>query len=314
MLLTVILFFLGFYILIRGAGFLVDGSSAIARRFHLSPLLIGLVVAGIGTSIPEFAISFIANLTGEGSVGLGTIIGSNTFNILFILGFTALVFPLTLRAEWVHRDLIWNVLAVFVAASFAVPLGDGIISRYEGLFMLALFVFWMYRVIKRANHNQEPVYEPIRIVAIPLAFMLIVAGLAGVIFGGKWIVDGAAVMARELGMSEALIGLTIVGIGTSLPEFAVTFVAALRGRVGIAVGNIIGSNIFDFLMILGFAALVKPIVFPPDLFLDIVVTILSASLLYGFMFMGQWYVLQRSQGLFLALLYILYLVYLVGRG
>jgi cation:H+ antiporter len=311
---TLLLFFVGFYILIKGAGFLVDGSSSLARRFHISNLVIGLVIAGIGTSIPEFSISFIANLFGEGEVGLGTIIGSNTFNILFILGVSALFFPLRLKPEWVHRDMAWNIIAVFVAASFAIPLGDGTLSRFEGFFMLALFSFWLYVTIKKSNSVNYEEGEPFRVLTFPIAAGLILAGLLGVILGGKWVVDGAVLIARELGMSEGLIGLTIVGIGTSLPEFAVTFVAALRGQPGIAVGNIIGSNIFDFLMILGFGALIRPIDFPPHLFLDMIITMLSASILYGFMFMGEIYVLKRSQGLFLIFLYVIYVLYVIGRG
>lgn len=312
MFLTLLLFFLGFYILIKGADFLVDGASSLARRFNISNLVIGLVIAGIGTSIPEFAISFLANLFGEGGIGLGTIIGSNTFNLLFILGFSALVFPLTFKSVWVERDFIWNIIAVFVAAAFALPFGDGTISRLEGLFMLVLFLLWLYIVIKRSDEVVEG-EDPVRILTFPITAVLIFAGLVGVILGGKWVVDGAVVIARELGMAEGLLGLTAVGIGTSLPELAVTFVAALKGQPGIAVGNIIGSNIFDFLLILGLGALARPIVFPPELFLDMVITMLSAALLYGFMYVGDYYILKRWQGFFMVVLYFLYLGYIISR-
>lgn len=312
MLLTLLLFFLGFYILIKGADFLVDGAASFARRFNISSLVIGLVVAGIGTSIPEFAVSFLANLSGEGGVGLGTIIGSNTFNILFILGISALIFPLTFKPVWVERDFIWNIIAVFVVAALALPFGDGTLSRIDGLLMLALFFLWLYIVIKRSNEVAED-EEQVKIFTVPITVFFILAGFLGVILGGKWIVDGAVAIAEVLGTSEDIIGLTVVGVGTSLPELAVTFSAALKSQPGVAVGNIIGSNIFDFLMILGFGALIKPLAFPSGLFLDTAVTLISAALLYGFMYVGELYILKRWQGFFMVVLYCLYLGYIISR-
>jgi cation:H+ antiporter len=309
----ILLFFAGFYILIQGANFLVDGASALARRFNIADIIIGLVIVGIGTSIPEFAVSFLANLTGRGEIGLGTIIGSNTFNILFILGASALVAPLTFKTIWVERDLTWNIVSVFSAAIFALPFGDGVISRGEGALMFVVFCLWLYITIRNSTEAPEGGGRPIKIVTLPLILGLILAGLVGVILGGKWVVDGAAAIARELGVKEGAIGLTLVGIGTSLPEFAVTFVAALRREPGIAVGNIIGSNIFDFLMILGFGALVRPIVFPPGMAADIVVTILSAILLYGFMHLGRQHILRRSHGLIMLILYFWYLAHIIGK-
>lgn len=310
MLLTLSLFLIGFYILIKGANFLVDGSTSLARKFNISNLVIGLVIAGIGTSIPEFAISFLANITGESGVGLGTVIGSNTFNILFILGFSALFFPLKLKADWVKRDLSWNIVSVIVAIFFAYVIGFGEISRIEGAAMLALFVIWLYIVIKKSNDATE-YPEQIRIIAFPLAAGLIFAGLVGVILGGKWVVDGGVEIAKTLGASNALIGLTIVGIGTSLPELAVSFVAAYKKQPGIAVGNIIGSNIFDFLMILGFGALVKPVMAPASLLPDMIITAISAALLLAVMFVGEKYTLRRWEGFIFILLYAAYLIYLL---
>lgn len=314
MFLTLVLFITGFYILIKGANWLVDGSVALARFLKISSLVIGLVIAGIGTSLPEFAVTFIANLTGAGDVGLGTVIGSNTFNILFILGVSALFFPLTLHPHWVHRDLMWNVVAVLMVAAFAVPLAGGVITRVEGAVLLLMFAVWLYWSIAKSNHAEPPEDASYRMIALPIAVSLTLAGFIGVLLGGKWVVDGAVVIARELGLGEAMIGLTIIGIGTSLPELAVTFVAAFRGQPGIAIGNIIGSNIFDFLMIIGASALARPIVFSPHLFPDIIVTALAAAVIYGFMFMGEPYVFKRWQGLLSVLAYGLYAAYLVTRG
>lgn len=304
---------IGFYILIKGANFLVEGASSIARRFKISNLVIGLVIAGIGTSIPEFSITFIANLIGETEIGLGAIIGSNTFNILFILGLTALIFSLKLQPVWVQRDLLWNIIAVFITISFAISGGE--LDRLEGLAMLLIFSFWLYTIVKNSNEeNIDTASGSFRELTFPLAVVLTVAGLAGVILGGKWVVDGAAVLTGMLGISGTLIGLTLVGLGTSIPEILVTIVAAYKDQPGIALGNIIGSNIFDFLMILGFGALVKPIPATLSILPDAVVTMLAASLLYGFMFVGENYVLKRWQGLVMVFLYLIYLGFILGRG
>ncbi|OGD29649.1 hypothetical protein A2833_02175 [Candidatus Azambacteria bacterium RIFCSPHIGHO2_01_FULL_44_55] len=306
---TIFLFFIGFYILIKGANFLVDGASSIAKFFNISSFVIGLVIVGIGTSIPEFAITLVDHITGAGDIGLGTIIGSNTFNILFILGITAIFFTLPFKQEWVQRDLKWNMAAIAAAALFVFLFSKGEISRFEGSALIGLFLWWLFVVIKKTNHTVED-ERPVKVVAFPLAFGLILAGIVGTILGGEWVVDGAMVMAQAFGVGESLIGLTIIGIGTSLPELAVTFTAAYRGRSGIAIGNIIGSNIFDFLMILGVASVIYPVSVSSGFTIDITMTILAAALLYGFMFIGKLYTLKRWQGFVFVFLYIIYILYL----
>lgn len=314
MFLTFLLFFVGFYILIKGANILVDGASSFAHKFKISGLVIGLVIVGIGTSIPEFSISFLANILDKHEITLGTVIGSNTLNILFILGVSAILFPLKMKERWVKRDFVWNIFAVGITALFALSsfMGENFlgISRLEGLVMLAIFISWLYYSIKHSNNTEEEM-APLRLLTIPAALLMIFAGLAGVVLGGKWVVDGGILIARELGASEALIGLTIIGIGTSLPELTVSVTAAHRKQMGIAVGNIIGSNIFDFLMILGFSALVKPVVFPRIFLIDITITIFSAIILLASMFIGEKYTLSRSKGFVFILFYISYLVYLL---
>ncbi len=308
--LTIILFFLGFYILVKGASFLVDGAMSFAHKFKISHIVIGLVIVGIGTSIPEFAITFVANLLGKNSIGLGAVIGSNTFNILFILGLCALLFPLTLKEIWVKRDLVWNIGAVVFSLLLAL---DGKLGRFDGLAMLTIFIFWLFHVLKEGkNDNSNNEVENFHIVALPIAIIMMLAGFLGVILGGKWVVDGAVEFARGLGMSEAIIGLTILGIGTSLPELTVSLTAAYKKQPGIAIGNIIGSNIFDFLMILGASAFVKPILFPTNMFFDIGVTLFSAILLYIFMFTGQRHTLKRFEGFLFVGIYITYIIYTIS--
>lgn len=315
MMFTYILFFVGFYILIKGANFLVKGASSVANRFHTSPFLIGLVIVGIGTSIPEFATFFISHLMGEDKIGLGTVIGSNTFNILFILGVSALFFPLSMKKEWVKRDLIWNMLAVAAVMVFALWFGPGAISRIEGILLLFLFTYWLYATIKKPDGlSEEERKMEAREITLFMSLGLILAGLLGTVLGGKWVVDGAMAMAQEFGITKNVIGLTIIGTGTSLPELVVSFVAAYRKQMSIAVGNIIGSNIFDFLMVIGFGALVKPVIFNSYFSFDIVITLISTIILYGSLFVGKKYVLKRWQGICFIALYIGYFIYLIIRG
>lgn len=305
-----LLFFIGFFILIKGASFLVDGAISLAHKFKISHIVIGLVVVGIGTSIPEFAITFVANLLGEKEIGLGTVIGSNTFNILFILGFCAILFPLILKEIWVKRDLVWNIGTVLLSATLAL---DGKLSRFDGLIMLAIFILWLFHVLKEGKKDKNgDKTESFHILAFPIATLMMLAGFLGILLGGKWVVDGAVALAKSFEIGEGIIGLTIIGIGTSLPELAVSAMAAYKKQPGIAIGNIIGSNIFDFLMILGASSIVRPILFPKNMFFDIGVTLFATLLLYAFMFTGERHTLKRFEGFIFITIYIAYLTYIIS--
>lgn len=312
------LFLLGFYVLIKGAGYLVDGASAVARKLRMSEWLIGLTIVGIGTSIPEFAVTFFSNLTNAAPLGIGTIVGSNTANILFILGVAAIIFPFGLKQEWVRRDLPWNVGAVL--AVIAVTYGadrvlgrDLAIDRFEGLILFALFAIWLAIAIKNGNREPDAGVETVRLMALPFSILMIAGGVVGVVFGGNWVVESASRIAASLGFSRAFIGLTIVGLGTSLPELVVTFTAALRKHSAMAIGNIIGSNVFDFLFILGMTAMVRPMPFPSAMGFDIMVTALAAVMLLAAARIGRKYVLERWQGAVLAIAYVAYLIFLFIR-
>lgn len=311
MTLDIILFVVGFYILIKGSNFLIDGTSSFARNLGISSFVVGLVVVGIGTSIPEFAITFLGNLVGDADIGVGTLVGSNTFNILFVLGASALFFPIAFKAEW-EDDVLWNLLALIVMLGFLFYFGANEITRIEGLILLALFVGWLYVSIKTPFVPDET-EEPLRALTFPIAAAMIAAGFFGVILGAKWVVDGAEAIARSLGMSEMVIGLTLIAVGTSLPEFAVTFTAAFKKQAGIAVGNIVGSNVVNFLLIFGAAALAKPILMPQEIVPDLLIAAGSATLLYVFMYWGRRYVLERWQGGVLVLAYIFYFLYILAR-
>jgi len=313
---TLTLFVIGFFILIKGADFLIDGATSVARRLNISNWIIGVTIVGIGTSIPEFSITFFDALKGNAGIGLGTVIGSNTFNILFILGLAAMILPLSVKPTWVKKDLMINVYAVLVSALVAVfPIAGGDffeISKNEGWLLLILLVVWIFYLIARNGsvRQEEPGNEfGLKITAVPLSALMIIGGLVGVILGAEWVVRGGEILAKTFGTSEALIGLTVVGVGTSLPELVVSVEAARKGNVGISLGNIVGSNIFDFLGILGVTAIVRNIPFPRELVGDFMVTLGAAVLLLLAMFVGRKrYTLARWQGLVFVLLYILYII------
>ncbi len=310
------LFFFGFFILVKGANLIVSGASFLAYKLKISPWIIGLTIVGIGTSIPEFSISFLANLFGNNEISLGTVIGSNIFNIFFVLGLAALIYPLRMKKLWVKRDMTWNVFSILIVLVFiSLPFTNLEINRLEGFLLLVISAFWLYSVLKEPDSPEDEDSFPAALFTLPVAILIILAGLIGVIFGGKWVVEGAMVFADLFGISESLIALTLIGLSTSLPELAVSVTAAFRKEAGIAVGNIIGSNIVNFLMILGASAIIKPISnIPVFFYADILIAILLALFLIIFMFIGKKFVLERWQGAMFIIFYFLYIIYLLNRG
>lgn len=314
-LLTAVLFILGFVILIKGSDILTDGASSVARLFSISDWVIGVVIIGIGTSVPEFAITFASALKGT-AVGLGTIVGSNTFNLLFILGAVALVAPVVMSKTWVRDDLAINIgsVAVIALLMFFPVLGDASfqgISFPEGVVVFGLFLLWLWHMIRRRREGGNG--TDYKTFALFTSILMIVGGLVGVFVGGKWVVDGATVLARTFGISDALIGLTIIGIGTSLPEIAVSLTAAWKGRAELAVGNIIGSNIFDFLGIVGIVSLFRPLPFPAELHSDIFMTMVASVLILATLYVGKRFRLGRGEGFVLILAYLVYFGFLIAR-
>ena len=313
---SLILFFTGFYILIKGAKILVDGAISIARIFNISNWFTGVVIVGIGTSISEFSIN-IASVFNNSPVGISAIIGSNTFNILFILGVSALFYPISMKKEWVIKDFLFNIIAVIVSAVVIIfPLfgksGFLGVERIEALFLLTLFIGWSLYMFNRKIDDEKNV--DYKIFSAFSSFVMIIVGFIGVFVGGHWVVDGAETIAVFFNASPALIGLTIVAAGTSLPELTVSMVALFKRRTEIAVGNIIGSNIFDFLGILGITALFRPIVVPSSAQFDIFATLGSVFLLFALTFIGRKYILSRIEGLIFIIGYILYLFFIIWRG
>lgn len=319
--LTVALFFIGLALLIVGAEMLVRGASSLARRVGLSPLVIGLTVVAYGTSSPELAVSTGAALSGEGSLGLGNIIGSNIFNVLFILGLSAAIAPLIVSQQLIRLDVPIMIGISILLMLFA---WNGALSRYEGLILLAGAVLYTVFAIRQSRRESREISEeydeafgaPQRgrgwLESLPMQIVLIVVGLAALVLGATWLVDGAIEAAETIGISEVVIGLTIVAAGTSLPEVATSIIAAFRGERDIAVGNIVGSNIANILVILGLTTTLSPNaleVAPSLINFDLPVMTAVAVACLPIFFTGR--LIGRWEGALFLGYYVAYTMYLV---
>lgn len=314
MILSVISFVVGIVLVILGADWLTKGASALARRFNMSELLIGLTIVAIGTSLPELVISTGSALKGSSGLALGNIIGSNIFNGMLILGITALLCPIKFDAKMLTREIPFNLLAsivlVLVSGSMLVGGAPGeMITRYGGMLLLcflAIFVRYTFSITNDAD--EEEAGETMSIWKVVL---FIVAGLAALIFGGNIFVDGATEIARVLGLSEAVIGITIVSAGSSLPELAVSVSAARKGNVGIALGNVLGSNILNIFFILGVSATITPIALDGFSCVDYYVLLASSLLIYAVARFGGKAIITRFEGALLVAGYVAYTTWLV---
>lgn len=312
------LFVFGFALLLKGADILTDAAAEIAKKLGVANFIVGVVIVGVGTSLPELIVAIFSNLQEAEKIGVGAVVGSNTFNILFILGVSAIISPLILTRGEVWRHLPMNIAAVSAVGVLVFLSGSFFgLNKFAGILLLALFFGWigyLYFINKYILEGETPVssLSKERPEFLNIVFML--AGLVGIVVGGGWVTDGAIAIAREFKLSESLMGLTIVGAGTSLPELFVSAVAARKKNYGIALGNVIGSNIFDFLMILGLASAIKPIPFTRELFFDLWITAAASLTIFISMFLGRKYVLKRWQGAIFIFLYIAYLGHLLLRG
>jgi len=314
--LTYILFFVGFLALIKGADLLVDGASSLANRLGISALVIGLTVVAFGTSAPELAVNILASLNNSTDIAIGNILGSNIVNILLILGVSAIIYPLAVKRGTVWKEIPFALLAV-VVLSFLVT--DSEVSRYDGLVLLlffGVFLIYIYRLTRQEQSANTALSENEIEVGHSLmkSWVMVIVGMVGLVLGGKWIVDGAVAFATGFGVSEALIGLTIVAIGTSLPEMATSIVAAYKKNFDIAVGNIVGSNIFNIFWILGVSSIIQPLPFSAGLTTDLKVTFVVTLALFLTLFVGKKHILERWQGVAFVILYVFYILYLILRG
>lgn len=313
MVLSILSFIAGIVLVLLGADWLTKGASALARRFNISELVIGLTIVALGTSLPELVISTGAAIKGSSGIALGNVIGSNIFNSMLILGVAALIAPIRFNARMLSREIPFNLLAsvvlVLLSGSMLVGGAQGEhITRYGGLLLLCfLAVFIRYTFSIPADGEEEKVAP----LSVGKVVLFIVAGLAALIFGGNIFVDGASDIARALGLSDAVIGITIVSAGSSLPELAVSVNAARKGSVGIALGNVLGSNILNIFFILGTAATITPIALDGFSCIDFYVLIASSLLIYLVSRFGGKAVITRFEGLLLVAGYVAYTTYLI---
>ncbi|MFH1325953.1 MAG: calcium/sodium antiporter [Candidatus Falkowbacteria bacterium] len=314
--LTYILFIFGFVILIKGADYLVEGASAIAKQLGWTSLFIGLTIVAFGTSAPEFFVNLIASVEGRSGIVVGTILGSNIVNILLILGTAALITPLTVNVTTVSRQIPLSLLAVVVLAvlvndKFITHESFNILSRGDGLILIFFFIIFLYSIVSTMHIKGQKI--PIKKHKRLKSSLMILGGCVLLILGGKWIVDGAVQIAQFLGVKESIIGLTVIAIGTSLPELAASGVAAYKGKTDIAVGNIIGSNIFRIFWILGISALIRPVEFSANLNFDILIVGAATILLLVALYTNKKRILERWEGYTFIILYILYIGFIVYR-
>lgn len=315
--LTYILFVVGFVLLISGANLLVEGSASIAKKLNISSIVIGLTIVAFGTSAPEFIVNIFASIQGNTDIAIGNILGSNIVNILFILGVSAVIFPLATKENTVWKEIPLSLLAAIL---LGVMVNDTLIdggtfsgiTRIDGIIFLAFFIIFLYYTFGISKVIGENTDLEIKEMSYMKSSLYIVGGLSGLIFGGKWIVDGAIKIAEGFNVSQSLIGLTIVAIGTSLPELATSAVAAYKKQSDIAIGNVVGSNIFNIFFILGFSALIRPLPFSKTSDIDIMMTIFSSLILFLIMFIGKKHTIERWQGITMIIIYIGYVAYLIG--
>lgn len=316
MLTEIFLLIIGLILLIKGADFLVDGASFLAKKFNISDLAVGLTIVAFGTSAPELVVNSFASYNGHFDIVFSNVIGSNNFNLFIVLGIVGLIYPLKVKTNTVWKEIPISLLAVFcvLILSNNVFTQLKVLNRFDGVILLILFLgflFYVYKNLKTENSENNKIETKKTQKSNLSIFILIAIGLAGLIIGGKLVVDNSIKLAEIFGMSQKLIGLTIVAVGTSLPELATSVVAALKKNNDIAVGNIIGSNIFNLFFILGISSVINPIKFNPSFNLDLTILGGGTILLFIYMFTGKKVKLDRWEAGILLFLYLTYTFFVI---
>ena len=315
MFIQIIILLVGLALILFGANFLVDGSSNIARKFGISEFIIGLTIVGIGTSTPEMVVSFISSFQWKADMAIGNVVGSNIFNTLLILGTTALISPLAITKSNIKRDIPMNIAVCVILILLGLKktifnIGSDSIGRIDGLFLLLLFAWYLYKTFK-ANEPVEEDDSPMR--PMWLATLMIVGGLLGLVAGGRLFVSSASAIASMCGVSDKFIAITVMAGGTSMPELATCIVAAFKGKGQLALGNILGSNISNILLILGGASLIRPLSFSGMTPVDLGVLVISALFLVLSYVMFIKKSLDRTEGAILLLIEAGYMWYLIAN-
>jgi cation:H+ antiporter len=307
----------GFLVLIFGANKLVDASSSLAAKFGIPNIVIGLTIVAFGTSAPEMVVNAIAAVNGKTEMVVGNVLGSNIFNVFGILGVCAIIYPLTVKSNTTWYEIPLSLLAALVAFVIAADVFldqsfENLISRSDSLILLLFFaVFLVYNIAVSKGEKPSEITE-IKNYNISKSLLFIVVGLAGLIIGGRLIVTSAVSLAELFGISNRVIGLTVISIGTSLPELATSIAAVKKKNVDIAIGNVVGSNIFNIFFVLGISGLIAPIVVEKSSNIDFMVNILASVLLFVFVFTGKYRRIDRWEGIAFLLLYLAYLGYIIN--
>lgn len=305
----------GLLLILFGANFLVDGSSSIAKRSGISEFVIGLTIVGIGTSTPEMVVSFLSSLQGKADMAIGNIVGSNIFNTLMILGVTALIAPITITKSNLRRDIPLNILVTVMLIALGMNFtlfntGKDQLCRLDGVLLLAIFAWYLWKSFTSDQTAQEE-GEEMKQYSVGISILMIAGGLAGLILGGRLFVDSATELAKMFGVSDKFIAITIMAAGTSMPELATCAVAALKGRGQLALGNILGSNISNVLLILGGASLINPLSFNGMTAVDMGVLLLSSVFILASAYLFKKRKLDRIEGAILLFIEAAYMWYLI---
>lgn len=307
----------GFILLIIGANKLVEGASSLASKLGIPNIVIGLTVVAFGTSAPELVVNLMASLNGNSELVLGNVLGSNIFNVLGILGITSMIYPLTVKTDTTWLEIPMSLLAAvslyFLVSDVQFDSTDfNFLSRTDGIILLLFFsIFLVYNIKVSQNGTSDESSKRIDLSYLK-SFIFLIIGFAGLALGGNLIVNSAVELASMIGMSERVIGLTIVSIGTSLPELATSIAAVRKRNVDIAIGNVVGSNIFNIFLVLGISIVTNPFRINQDSIFDIYVNILAGILLFAFIFIGKGRQLVRWEGFLFLSIYIIYMILIVS--
>lgn len=316
--LSFLILFAGFFILIKSAGYLVDGSSSLAKTLNISNIAIGLTVVAFGTSAPELVVNIFASIQHKSDMVFGNIIGSNIFNILFVLGVSGLIRPLIILKSTIRKEipfaLLGSILLLFLVNDARIFNSINILSRFDGLLLFGffiLFIIYAFRISKVAPEDKNFNFKKL---SLKKSALFVVLGIIGLCLGGKVVIDSSVSICRAFNISEKLISLTVISIGTSLPELVTSIVATFKRNNDIAVGNVVGSNIFNIFAILGISAVISPLPYNCVLNFDILVMIIATLFLFIFMFIGTRKKLDRWQAFLFLVFYVLYVSYIYFRN
>lgn len=319
MLLSIVLLIVGLALILFGANYLVDGSSSIARRFGLSEFIIGLTIVGIGTSSPEMVISFLSAINGNADMAIGNVVGSNIFNTLLILGITGVIAPIAITRSNIKKDIPLNIAVTLLLIILGLNgtifgKGENVLSRVDGIVLLGIFAWYMWSSF-RSNEQTSTAdeEEQTKTQSILVSVLFIAGGLAGLVFGGKLFVNAATEIAKSFGVSDKFIAITVLAAGTSMPELATSVVAAAKGKGQLALGNILGSNIANILLILGGSALICPLSFQGMSNVDLGALVVGALLIMGSAYAFKKKYLDRIEGCIFILIEAAYMWYLIAN-